>query len=98
MERKSRNGKRRLGDTQDQIAFLVRTIKALPKRPLRPDAGSNDEIDLTDLPAFVVLADAADDALRQVVAHVHERGASWAEIAGALGVTKSAAFQRFGKS
>lgn len=45
-------------------------------------------------------ATAADDAdydLRVAVRHARDAGATWEEIGDALGVTKQAAFQRFGK-
>jgi hypothetical protein len=40
--------------------------------------------------------DAARDALHQAVRTALDDGASWSEIGGVLGVSRQAAFQRFG--
>ncbi|MGV8858707.1 DUF3887 domain-containing protein [Rhodoglobus sp.] len=40
---------------------------------------------------------AADDVVRAVVLQVRERGATWQTIGDALGVSRQAAFQRYGK-
>ena len=40
--------------------------------------------------------DAARDALHQAVRAALDNGASWSEIGGVLGVSRQAAFQRFG--
>jgi hypothetical protein len=43
------------------------------------------------------LAAAVDKALREEVRLARQAGHSWAEIGGILGVTKQAAWERFGK-
>ena len=43
------------------------------------------------------LAAAAEKALREQVRLARQAGHSWAEIGGTLGVTKQAAWERFGK-
>lgn len=40
---------------------------------------------------------AADDVVRAVVHHARERGATWQTVGDALGVSRQAAFQRYGK-
>ena len=39
----------------------------------------------------------AESTTRELVAHARELGATWADIAAALGVTRQAARQRFGR-
>ena len=46
---------------------------------------------------FCRLAEAVDKALREQVRLARRAGHSWAEIGGTLGVSKQAAWERFGK-
>lgn len=76
------------GDHAAFMAFARRILRAASKR--MADA---DPEDLADL---VALREAVDEAINTAARAVHDGGASWAQIGGALGVSKQAAQQRWG--
>ena len=57
-----------------------------------------DDQDLDEVRAAAAAEKSATEQLRQVVATARERGQAWQGIADALGVTRQAASQRFGRS
>lgn len=84
-------------DVPRTVADQTAAIRNLGRRPYLPNAGANDQIDLPDLALFAEMAAVADRAFRDAVAHLRQQGCSWSEIGNALGVSKQAAAQRFGK-
>jgi hypothetical protein len=78
----------RVIENDEYIAFLARAIRALARRV------SGGDIDaITDM---AKLSGELDDAIRQAVTGLRNRGYSWTEIGTRLGVTRQAAQQRFG--
>jgi hypothetical protein len=67
-----------------------RVIRALGRNV----AESGTEVDLTEL---VELRGELDASIAQAVAGLRARDCSWQNLADALGVTKSAVYQRYGK-
>lgn len=57
---------------------------------------SEDEL-LAALPAAAAAVDAASDKLHAHVAMLRRRGVSWERVAGALGVSRQAAWERFSR-
>ena len=86
-------------DVERTLRNIAGLIRSQGRRPDRKGAGLNDVIDVPTLAAFADVAAAADEALRDAVAHLRgqEPPATWTEIGDALGVTKQAAYQRFGR-
>ena len=82
--------RRRVTENDEYAAFARRVLRAWARRVA---AGDIDAI--TDMAAAV---GELDDAIRQGVAGLHDKGYSWAEIAARLGVTRQAAQQRWGGS
>jgi hypothetical protein len=80
--------RRRVTENDEYAAFARRVLRAWARRVA---AGDIDAI--TDMAAAV---GELDDAIRQGVAGLHDKGYSWAEIAARLGVTRQAAQQRWG--
>jgi hypothetical protein len=79
---------RRIVENDEYTAFLGRAIRALGRRV------SGGDIDaITDM---AQLSGDLDNAIRQAVTGLRNRGYSWAEIGTRLGVTRQAAQQRFG--
>jgi hypothetical protein len=58
------------------------------------DALTEDEL-LDALPATALAVESSDRDLRDHVARLRSRGVSWERIAGALGVSRQAAWERF---
>jgi hypothetical protein len=82
--------RRRVTENDEYAAFARRVLRAWARRVA---AGDIDAI--TDMAAAV---GELEDAIRQGVAGLHDKGYSWAEIAARLGVTRQAAQQRWGGS
>ena len=80
--------RRRITENDEYAAFARRVLRAWARRVA---AGDIDAI--TDMAAA---AQELDDAMRQAVAGLRDKGYSWAEIAARLGVTRQAAQQRWG--
>lgn len=78
---------RRTVETADYCAMMGRMMRAHARRVA---AGSVD--DLADL---VALRDELTDAINTAAAALHASGVSYTEIAGALGISRQAARQRF---
>ena len=57
---------------------------------------TEDEL-LAALPASAAAVEGVEDQLRDHVAALRDRGISWERIAGALGVSRQAAWQRFSR-
>jgi hypothetical protein len=82
--------RRRVTENDEYAAFARRVLRAWARRVA---AGDIDAI--TDMAAAV---GELEDAMRQAVAGLRDKGYSWAEIAARLGVTRQAAQQRWGGS
>lgn len=80
---------RRHVENDDYMAFVGRIIKAGRKRIATADP--------EDLARWVALRNELDDAIGDAVRAQQAAGFSWAEIARPLGITKQAAFKRWGK-
>lgn len=74
-------------ETPDVAKGVARMVRALGRR-----VGDEDPIDLQELQ---VIRKALDEAEREAVALLRERGCSWAEIGEGLGTTRQNAQQRF---
>lgn len=70
-------------------------ILADPSIPFPSMAGLNDEALLARLRPAAARVGAADAGLRGLVDLLRQRGASWARIGEALGITRQAAWERF---
>jgi hypothetical protein len=81
---------RRAVETADYAAMMGRMTKAYAAR-----VGNGDAADLPLLAKARADMDAAIAAA--VVSNVVDHGYSWADIGRELGITRQAAFQRFGK-
>lgn len=75
-------------ETLEYLSAAKRFIRAAGRR-----VAEADEIELGEL---MTLHDVVDDALLTAVRGMRERGMSWAYIASATGVTRQAAFKRWG--
>ena len=60
-------------------------------------AALTEEELLAALPASAAAVDAVEEKLRDHVATLRDRGASWERIAAALGVSRQAAWERFSR-
>lgn len=81
---------RRYVETADYSKFVRRIVAAYSRR-----VADADDVDLAEM---VALRDDLDAAITAAVKGQRERhGRSWADIGQALGVTKQAAYQRYGK-
>lgn len=77
-------------ETADYAAMMGRMTRAYSQRVADGAAA--------DLPLLVKARADMDAAIAEaVVANVAEHGYSWADIGRELGITKQAAFQRYGK-
>lgn len=76
-------------DRQRQLRFVL--VDAL-----RPLEQACDELDLVD--EIPLLAEVLDDIAEARVVQARAAGASWADIAERLGVTRQAAHKRFGEA
>lgn len=77
------------GDHTEFVAFARRILRAASRRMATADPA--------DLAELVELRAEVDAAVSRAVASVHANGSSWAEIGSALGVTRQAAQQRYGR-
>ena len=71
-------------------------ILADPSIPFPDLADEDDETLLARLPPAAALVSSADAGLRGLVDVLRQREVSWARIGGALGVSRQAAWERFG--
>lgn len=77
-------------ETVEYAAMLGRMIRAYGKRA---DLG----MDPADLADMARLSKQLDDMMAEVVRTMRARGESWAYIGSGLGITRQAAFQRWGR-
>ena len=77
------------GDHAEFLAFARRVLRAASRR-----MSTADPEDLADL---VALRAAVDEAIVNAARSVHANGASWAQIGVALGTSRQAAQQRYGR-
>lgn len=71
---------------EHSIANAAQIVGAVAKR---------SDLDFPDLAALSALEDAVAQARADAVANLRDRGASWAEIGAAFGVTRQAAMMRY---
>ena len=77
------------------IALCSRVLTGKPTAAFAGWSALNDEELVATLPAAAGAVDLAEEKLRQHVEMIRNRGISWERIAGALGVTRQAAWGRF---
>lgn len=82
--------RRRERETQDIADFLRRMLKAYGRR-----VADSDDYDLAEMADVMV---EMENAMQAAVDGQRERGASWATIGSAFGITRQAAQQRFGRA
>lgn len=80
---------RREVETLDYIAFAERIIRVAGDR-----VGNGDEFELAEL---VGLRDSLERAIATAVKGQRSYGRSWAYIAGALGIKRQSAHERYGE-
>jgi hypothetical protein len=88
----SRSAKQRRRDVvenDEYVAFVRRIIRAYARR-----IASGDVEALRDM---VGLAGLLDDAISEAVTGLHKTGYSWEQIADRLGITRQAAYKRWGR-
>jgi hypothetical protein len=76
-------------ETSEFLGAARRFIRAAGRR-----VAQADEVELGEL---IALHAVLDEAIDTAVAGMRDRGLSWAYIAGATGVSRQAAFQRWGR-
>lgn len=76
-------------ETPDYCEMLTRMLRALGRRVADGDG--------PDLAAAVALAEMLDEQIAAGVAAMHDAGYSWAYIGEAVGTSRQAAFQRWGR-
>jgi len=81
---------------QTEAEQYERLMTAADAAETDPAIVADDTRDLAAVAAASDALDAADAALRTAVDEARAHGRSWASIGTALGVTRQAAFQRFG--
>lgn len=78
-------------ETPEYLAMVARMIRGAGRRVA--------DADPEDLPAMLALSAALDEAIAEAVRGQNQQWErSWAEIARFAGVTKSAAYQRWGRA
>jgi len=80
-------------DAPEQAAELASHFETAEPNPVRADA----QAALADLQRAVVERNRAETRIRAAVLEARRSGASWALIAAALGTSRQAAHQRYGK-
>ena len=66
--------------------------------PRMPDwRALSDETILAGLPQVAAMSAQAEFSLHERIAELRQRGMTWAELGGALGVTRQAAWERFAR-
>jgi len=76
-------------ETTEYLGMVQRMIRAAGKRVAWADE--------PELHQLVHLRDHLDDAVAHAIERQRDRGVSWARIGGALGITRQAAWERYGK-
>jgi len=80
--------RRTVVENDDYATFVRRVITAYGRRIARGD--------IEGLATLAELGRDLDDVLEHAIIGLHDAGYSWAEIGARLGVTRQAAYQRFG--
>lgn len=80
------------------VGLCNRILTGKPTAPFDGWRALSDEELLATLPASSAAVDAVDTRLREHVDALRERGVSWERIADGLGVSRQAAWQRFGSA
>lgn len=88
VDRPARRRRQRVVETPEYGEFATRVVVAYARRVA--------EKDIAGLAGLAGLRDVVDDALQLAVANLHEHY-SWTEIADALGVSRQAARQKYGR-
>ncbi len=78
------------------VAAAIRAIATAPLRATGPDATPTKRELIETVAVASTALDAARDSLEECVRLARRHGVSWAEIGQVLGITRQAAFQRFG--
>ena len=82
-----------------QLCVEILAAPERPREPAEPDLPAwttmTDEAMLDRLPVIAAVAGQVEDALERWVVEVRRRGASWARIGAALGMSRQAAWERF---
>ena len=83
---------------QDQLTPAIRSLRQHADA-LLANRVLTDRVDgvAGEIARALQIQSAADDVVRAVVQHARERGATWQAVGDALGVSRQAAFQRYGK-
>jgi hypothetical protein len=79
------------------VATCTRIMTGKPTAPFAGWHALTDEELLETLPAAAAAVDNVEEKLRDHVTMLRGRGVSWERIAGALGVTRQAAWERFSR-
>jgi hypothetical protein len=79
------------------VALCSRVLSGKPTAAFAGWESLTDDEILATLPAATAAVDAMEEQLRAHVAILRRREVSWERIAGALGVTKQAAWERFSR-
>jgi hypothetical protein len=79
------------------VALCQRIMTGKPTAPFAGWAAMSDDELLETLPAAAAAVDNVEEKLRDHVTMLRERGVSWERIAGALGVTRQAAWEKFSR-
>lgn len=82
---------------QDEQTRAVRALQASTEALLASGVLSREDDWSHVIGRAVSIQSAADDVLRAVVAQARRGGATWQVVGDALGVTRQAAFQRYGR-
>ena len=81
---------------REVMGLMLTTNAATVAAVLRGESGSQAQSLIAAIAATRTLGLLVDDTLRALVQEARDQGSTWAEIGGALHVTRQAAFQRFG--
>src|SRR6185437_9360230 len=79
------------------VAVCNRLLTGRPTAPFLAWPSLSDDELLATLPAAAAAVEGAEEKLREHVDALRERGVSWERIAGALGVSRQAAWERFSR-
>ena len=79
------------------VALCNRMMTGKPTAPFAAWASFGDDDLLATLPAAAAAVAGAEEKLREHVDALRGRGVSWERIAGALGVSRQAAWERFSR-
>lgn len=81
----------------DALTEAVRSLRTHTDALLAAPVLTTDDDPLGSISRAVRIQSAADDVVRAVVQRARQRGATWQVVGDALGVSRQAAFQRYGR-